>query len=106
MSKAIDIKLLENASATGGWKWWPGGVGNFIAVGTFGTQTVTLQVAGDDDVQNPANATAVDVGTDAALTAAGIANFQLGPCWIRAEVAGGSGASGLYVSAKGIGLQS
>lgn len=86
------VELLSNASATGSGKNWPGGEGAFLVAGTFGGATVTLQVLGPD------GSTWLDVGADAALTAAGAVGFTLPPGTIRAAVASGS-PSGLYALA-------
>ncbi len=83
------LELLSNASATGSGKVWNGGEGAFLVAGTFGGATVTLQILGPD------GSTWLDVGTDAALTAAGAVGFSLPPGTIRAEVDGGT-PSGLY----------
>lgn len=86
-------QLLSNASATGSWAQWDGGVGVFSIVGTFGGATVTLQFLGPD------GSTAVTVGSDTTLTAAGGGGFILPPARIRASVAGGP-PSGLYAQAE------
>ncbi len=83
------LELLSNASATGSGKIWNGGRGAFMAAGTFGGATVTLQVLGPDGT------TWLDVGAEAALTAPGAVGFDLPPGTIRAEVDGGD-PSGLY----------
>ncbi len=83
--------LLVNASTSGEWVFWSGGRGTFMVEGTFGGGTVTLQVEGP-------NGTAIDVGDDVTFTAAGVGNFDLAPCRIKAAVSGGS-PSGLYATA-------
>lgn len=88
------VDLLSNASATGSSKQWPGGRGQFAVEGTIGGATITLQVQGP-------NGTWLAVGTDAALTAAGVVNFDLPQCNIRALVASGS-PSALYATAVSI----
>ncbi len=85
--------LASNASATGSWVLWPGGEGTFLAVATFGGGTVKLQVMGPD------GSTAVDVGTNTTLTAAGGGNFKLPKCYIRCNIAT---ATGVYASASPI----
>lgn len=86
------LNLLTNASATGAPFFWAGGEGEFEVSGTFSGATVTLQKFLSD------GATWVDVGTENTLTAAGMGAFKLGPCKLRAKVAGGS-PSGLYATA-------
>ncbi len=91
----IRLNLLTNASATGTGKHWPGGRGQFAVVGTFSGATVTLQTLGPD------GSTYVSLGADAALTAAGLVNFDAPEGMLRALVAGGP-PSGLYATAVGI----
>ena len=88
---AQNIVLLDNAAATGSAKTWSGGRGQFKALGSFGGATVTLQILGPD------GATWLSLGSDAALTAAGVANFDAPSGQLRAAVNGGS-PSGLYAS--------
>lgn len=83
--------LLSNAGATGDAVQWTGGRGQFVLAGTLGGATVTLQRLGPD------GETWLDMGADAALTAAGVVNFEAPPCMVRAEVDGGT-PSGLYAS--------
>lgn len=85
-------QLLNNASATGDWEQWDGGTGVFSAAGTFSGATVKMQFLGPD------GSTAIDVGTDTTLTAAGGGGFVLPPCRIRAAVSGGP-PSGMYAQA-------
>jgi hypothetical protein len=66
---------------------WPGGIGQMIVSGTFGSGTVKLQVSPDDGT------TWVDVGGDAEVTAAAVVNFSLNSCDIRLNLSGSSGAS-------------
>lgn len=87
------IKLLDNASATGSAKNWPGGRGHFKAVGTFGGATLTLQELGPDDT------TWIAVGPDVTLTAAGNGNFEITGSQVRVAVSGGS-PSALYASVE------
>lgn len=88
------IVLLENASATGAERDWPGGRGAFYAEGNFGGATVKLQV------ESP-NGSWLDVGTDVTLTSPGVGGFELPRGGIRASVSGGA-PSALYVSVKPI----
>jgi len=73
--------LASNASATGAWILWPGGKGTFLASATFGGGTVKLQVMGPD------GSTAIDVGANTTLTAAGGGNFELPRCYLRCNIA-------------------
>jgi hypothetical protein len=84
--------LLNNASATGPWADWNGGTGVFSCVGTFAGATVTLQFQGPD------GSTAITVGTNTTLTAAGGGGFVLPPGQIRALVTGSP--SGMYAQAE------
>lgn len=92
---AASIRLLNNASATGSAFAWRGGRGQFSVVGTFSGATVTLQILGPD------GSTWQSMGTDAALTAAGVVNFDAPAGSIRAAVASGS-PSGLYAEVASI----
>jgi hypothetical protein len=86
--------LASNISATGAWVLWPGGRGSFTAVATFGGGTVKLQTMGPDA------STAIDVGTDTTLTAAGGGNFELGRCYIRCSI---TTATAVYAVASPLG---
>lgn len=89
----LAVVLLDNASATGDWKVWPGGDGRIDVCGTIGGATITLQVKGSD------GSTAHTVGTDTTFTAVGSNGFKLeAGCEIRAGVSGGT-PSGLDVVA-------
>lgn len=80
--------LLDNASATGNPARWNGGRGVFSAVATFGGGNVQLQYLG------PNGSTWLNVGS--ALTADGLAAFELPPGQIRAAVVT---ATGVYARA-------
>lgn len=84
-------QLLSNATATGDWEQWDGGIGAFSAAGTFSGATVKLQFLGPD------GSTAIDVGSDTTLTAAGAGGFVLPPCRIRAAITGSP--TGMYAQA-------
>ena len=71
--------LLSNASATGSPAQWRGGRGVLTAVATWGGGSITLQYMGPDGT------TWLPVGS--ALTANGMASFELPPGLIRAAVA-------------------
>lgn len=60
---------------------WYGGVGTFKAWGAFEGATVKLQMSFDKE-------NFIDVGSDVTLTAPGVGNFQLGSCWLRANMSG------------------
>lgn len=81
--------LLSNASATGSPVQWSGGKGVFSAVATWGGGNVQLQYLGPDGT------TWLNVG--AALTANGLAPFELPPGRIRAAV---TTATGVYADAN------
>lgn len=70
--------LLDNASATSAGQTWGGGRGVFSAVATWGGGNVQLQYLG------PNGSTWLNVGS--ALTADGLAAFELPPGQIRASV--------------------
>lgn len=67
--------------------YWPGGLGNFSAAGTFGSGTVTLKFSKDQGV------TWLDVGAYTSLSAAGSGNFQLPACQLKATLSGSTEAS-------------
>jgi hypothetical protein len=71
-------QLLNNASATGSAAQWGGGRGVFAVAATFGGGSVALEYLGPDET------TWLTVGT--ALTANGLAAFELPPGRIRAAV--------------------
>lgn len=96
MNNGQIIALIRDGSATSDWVPWSGGVGTFTVVGTFSGATITLQYQGGD------LSTAIDVGPDVILTAEAMANFEVAPGLIRAEVVGGT-PSGLFVMALGMG---
>lgn len=92
MSQKQDYRadLLVNASATGSGVLWRGGGGVFIAEGTFGGATLTLQMLMPDGV------TWANVPNMDGLTATGVQLFMAPPGLIRATVTGGA-PSGLDV---------
>ena len=96
------VKLLDNESATGAAKPWPGGRGHFSCIGTFGGTSVQLQYMGPNGSYINAQALAPD-GTLTAvpLTAAGGFVFELPATDIKAVVTGGS-PSALYAIAARI----
>ena len=79
------LRLLQNASATGAAKGWPGGAGVFTATGTFGGATVKLQQLGPDGT------TWLDISGDAVtLSTPGQGGFVLPAGPVRAAVVGGT----------------
>lgn len=80
------VNLLENASATGDWKYFEGGRAALMVSGTLPT-TFILQFR---DAAN--NAVAVDT-----ITAVGDTSYDLPTGWYRMSVSGGSPA-GLYAA--------
>jgi hypothetical protein len=95
--RASRVDLLTNASSTGSGVIWPGGRGTFLASGTFGGASVSLQVLGPD------SSTWIDAGSYTTFTASGVGNFDLPQGKIRAAVTGGT-PSGLYAIACTIDL--
>jgi len=65
---------------------WPGGVGQMVVEGTFGSGTVKLQMSPDDGT------TWVAIGGDSTVTADAVVNFDLNGCDIRLNLSGSSGA--------------
>lgn len=82
--------LLSNASATGSAVEWPGGRGLFVLAGTVSGASVGVEYMGPD------GSTWLPAHT--ALTAVGMALFELPPGRIRAAVSGGT-PSGLFAAA-------
>ena len=66
---------------------WPGGVGQMVVEGTFGSGTVKLQMSPDDGT------TWVAIGGDATVTADAVVNFDLNSCDIRLNLSGSTGAN-------------
>lgn len=83
------VALLENGSATGSAKRWPGGVGVFTVSGTFSGATIKLQRL------LPGGSTYVDVGVYTTLTAEGMGGFTLDECDVKVTISGGP-PSGIY----------
>lgn len=93
MAASAGVTLLSNASASSAQANWPGGIGVFAVVGTFGGATVKLQFVGPDGT------TLIDAGSATTFTAAAGGVFYLPPCQIQATVVGGT-PSGLYATAS------
>lgn len=66
---------------------WRGGTGTLFVAGTWDSATAKLQA------KAPSGSVWIDVGTDVEFSANGMANFQLGPCALRLNVAGGGESS-------------
>ena len=82
------MQLATAASANGNYPTangllWRGGTGTLFVAGTWDSATAKLQA------KAPSGSAWIDVGTDVEFTANGVANFQLGPCALRLNVAGG-----------------
>ena len=60
---------------------WPGGFGSFVVGGTFNGTTTKLQMTPDGGT------TWIDVGIDVQKAVAGIGNFSLPVCKLRADLA-------------------
>ena len=92
---ADSIKLLSNASATGGTATQLSGGGYLFTVnGTFGGATVTLMVSGPDGTLQ---------ASACALTSAGSCSINIGQgASVQAQVSGGS-PSGLFAWLQGLG---
>lgn len=60
---------------------WGGGLGTLVAEGTFGTGTVALQVSIDEG-------TTWITYTGSGMTSSEVEQFQIGPCMLRANLAG------------------
>ena len=75
-------KVFTGASATAASTVYnfPGGIGQFMAEGTWDSATCKMQMSPDEGTSW------FDVGSDVTLTADGLANFELGACDIRASL--------------------
>lgn len=86
----VSLTLLSNAGAGNGASVkWPGGAGEICAIGTWGGGNLQLQALGPDGT------TWVNVGS--AITANGVAKFELGRGTVRGVV---TTATGVYASLK------
>ena len=86
------LPLLYNAAATGSRFWWPGGKGLFaVTAANFNGATVTLNLLGPDGVTMMAAATATT------LTAAGVGQVELPPCYVQAAITSGP-PTGVYAT--------
>ena len=74
------VFTTATATATSTVYNWPGGVGQFMADGTWDSATLNMEMSPDEGT------TWFEVGSDTNLTAKGLANFELGPCDIRANL--------------------
>lgn len=91
---ATPLALLTNAAATGSALLWPGGAGEFEAVGTFGGCTVTFQFLMPDGTTWQA------VGSTTTVTAATLVPFSLPKGQIRAAISGGTSVSVTVAAAQ------
>lgn len=75
------LSLLYNTGVTGLRFWWPGGTGLFaVTASNFNGATVTLNMLGPD------GATMLAAATATTLTAAGVGQVSLPPCWVQAAI--------------------
>lgn len=90
-----DLTLLSNGSATGEWMQWRGGQGLFTVEGTFSGATIKLQF-------KTVNGTAMDAGSDTALTADGGGRFFLPSTEIRVDISGSPSSVFAFAQKYGI----
>lgn len=76
--------MMTKSAVTSPAIYWAGGIGVFLASGTFGGATVALSFISPDG-------TVLAAGTNTTFTAAGAGVFYLPACTIEAVVSGGSG---------------
>lgn len=90
--------LLNNATATGPWVYWPGGIGAMtVYANTWSTATITLQYW--DSVSSQA----IVAGASCIFTSSTTytnCNFYIGQGYIQAAVSGGGSPAGLYAQAN------
>lgn len=102
MTQSFEAILFTNQAAAGNGEsvWWSGGRGLFIAAGTFGGTTVTMEALGPNgSTWLPIKAMdSAGVQTTVALTDSGMFVFELPPSRIRAVATGGT-PSALYARA-------
>jgi len=86
------LPLLYNAAVTGTRFWWPGGKGLFsVVAANFNGATVTLNLLGPD------GATMLAAATATTLTAAGVGQVELPPCYVQAAITSGP-PTGVYAT--------
>lgn len=86
------LSLLYNAAVTGSRFWWAGGKGLFSVVATnFNGATVTLNLLGPD------GATMMAAASATTLTAAGVGQVELPPCYVQAAITSGP-PTGVYAT--------
>lgn len=75
-------KVFDGQSSTGDSTSynWPGGIGQFSGFGTWDSASLKMQYSPDDGT------TWIDCSGSLTLTDDGVANFELGPCDIRASL--------------------
>jgi hypothetical protein len=98
MSASPRAQLLTNASATGNWIEYRGGVSFFVAYGTWNGATATLQYQADND-----GAVAISVlntsGQTASLTANGMHVVALPPGKYKVTFSGSPTSITAYLAA-------
>ena len=87
------VNLIVAGSATGPILQWPGGIGVFMCIGTWGGATVTFEFQGPD------NATLIVAGTATTLTSNGAGVFYLPTSEVQAVVSGAGASTSLYCAA-------
>lgn len=93
MAPPVKLHMISNASASqANPTEWPGGIGVFDVVGTFGGATVSLTFRGADE------ATYLPAGAATTLTSPGAGVFYLPKCLMLVTVTGGA-PSALYAEA-------
>ena len=85
MTDTIKRQLFSNetTNTSTGQFGWPGGTGNLDGRGTFGGGSVALEYIGADGNWQPVSGGAV--------SAAGVVEFTMGACAMRATISGGTG---------------
>jgi hypothetical protein len=80
MANTINLGTITADGSTTG-VFWAGGKGTLVLTGTFGSGTVKLGVSAD-------GTNYALIRADDGFTAAGSANVELAPCWVRLTTTG------------------
>ncbi len=91
--QSLSIPLVENASATGPWVFYPGGPTVIIAQGNWGAGNATIEMLGPDGSTVLTNLTGGLIAANGLTRAQNILNYPAGQ--YRANIAGG--ATNVYI---------
>lgn len=86
--QSLSIPLVENASATGPWVFYPGGPTVLIAQGNWGAGNVTLEMLGPDGLTPLTNMTGAAISANGLTRSFNILMYPAGQ--YRANISGGA----------------